>query len=51
MAKGNRQFWVAKPEKAAVQIYRAIRKKKRVRYITKRWSLFAFLVRIAPRWL
>jgi len=51
MAKGSKQFWVASPGKAATQIYRAIKRKKRITYITRRWSLFAFLVRIVPRWL
>jgi len=51
MAKGNKQFWVASPEKAASQIYLAIKRKRRITYITRRWSLFAFLVRMVPRWL
>ncbi len=50
MAKGNKKFWVASPEKAASQIYRAIQRKKRITYITRRWSLFAFLVWLVPRW-
>jgi short-subunit dehydrogenase len=51
MAKGDRLFWVASPEKAAQQIYRAIRHKKRKAYITKRWRLFAVLLKIFPGWL
>jgi short-subunit dehydrogenase len=49
MARGDRQFWVASPAKAAALIYRAIRKKKRVAYITRRWRIFAFLLKLAPR--
>jgi short-subunit dehydrogenase len=48
MAKGDRLFWVASPEKAATQIYRAIRLKKRKAYVTKRWRLFAILLKFFP---
>jgi short-subunit dehydrogenase len=51
MAKGEKMFWMASPEKAARQIYNAIRKKKRVVYISKRWRLFALLVKLAPGWM
>jgi short-subunit dehydrogenase len=48
MAKGENLFWVASPEKAAKQIYRAIRKKKQIVYITKRWRIFALLIILFP---
>jgi len=48
MAKGETLFWVASPEKAAIQIYRAIRKKKRIVYITKRWRILAMLIKLFP---
>jgi short-subunit dehydrogenase len=51
MARGDRMFWVASPEKAASLIYSAIRKKRRVAYISRRWRLFAFLLKFAPRWM
>ena len=51
MAKGDRLFWVASPGKAALQIYRAIRLKKRKAYITKRWRLYAILLKIFPGWI
>jgi short-subunit dehydrogenase len=35
-------------EKAAKQIYTAIKKKKRVAYISKRWRLIALFLKIAP---
>jgi short-subunit dehydrogenase len=41
-------FWVATPDKAAEQIYNAIVKKKKYAYITKRWRLAAWLLRIIP---
>ncbi|MDQ6608731.1 MAG: SDR family NAD(P)-dependent oxidoreductase, partial [Bacteroidota bacterium] len=40
-AKSNRQFWVASTQKAAGQIAQAIKQKRRVAYITKRWWLVA----------
>ncbi len=48
MAKGEKQFWVSSPEKAASQIYAAIKRKKKVAYITKRWQLVGRLLRIMP---
>ncbi|MBA7575557.1 putative oxidoreductase [subsurface metagenome] len=49
MAKGDKLFWVASPTKAASLIYRAIRRKKRVAYITRRWRLLALLLKLVPR--
>ncbi|MBL4788992.1 MAG: SDR family NAD(P)-dependent oxidoreductase [Kordiimonadaceae bacterium] len=51
MAKGNGMFWVAPVEKAAAQIITAIRAKKSRVYITKRWRLIAWVLRILPEWL
>jgi short-subunit dehydrogenase len=51
MARSDRLFWVASPEKAAFQIYKAICRKKRKAYITKRWRLFALLLRLFPGWV
>ncbi|MEO6673622.1 MAG: SDR family NAD(P)-dependent oxidoreductase, partial [Ginsengibacter sp.] len=48
MAKGNRKFWVATPQKAAQQIYTAILNKKKVVYVTKRWWWFATLLKCIP---
>jgi short-subunit dehydrogenase len=48
MAKGNRQFWVTPVHKAALQIKKAIDKKKRVVYITKRWWLVAQIMKWLP---
>ena len=48
MAKGEGLFWVAPVQKAAKQIFEAIRQKKQVVYITKRWRLIALLLRIIP---
>jgi short-subunit dehydrogenase len=51
MAQGHGQFWVASPQKAARQIVRAIEKRKKVAYITKRWWLIAQILKILPYWL
>ena len=48
MAKGEGKFWVASPEKAARQIYDAIRRKKPHAYVTKRWRSIAWLLKTAP---
>lgn len=51
MAQGEGLFWIASPRKAAVQIYNAIRKKKKHAYITRRWGIIARLMKIAPGWM
>ena len=48
MAKAERTFWVASPEKAARQIIEAIRGRKQHVIITRRWRLIAWLMRIVP---
>ena len=48
MAKGNGLFWVAPVQKAAEQIVEAIKRKKGVVYITKRWGLIAYVLKIIP---
>lgn len=51
MAKGGGLFWVAPAEKAAQQIYQAIINKKTHAYITRRWRLIAWLIKILPEWV
>lgn len=51
MAQGSGIFWMASKEKAAKQIFSAIKRKKAVAYITKRWWLIAFLFTHLPNWL
>jgi short-subunit dehydrogenase len=51
MAKGNNLFWISTAQKAASQIYNAIAKKKKHAYITKRWRIVAWLVKIVPDWI
>lgn len=52
MTQHNRgMFWVASVEKATKQILKAIHKKKNHAYITKRWRLVAWLLKLVPQWL
>lgn len=48
MAKGdrNKMFWMASPEKAAMQIYNSIKKKRKTVYVSKRWRSIAWLLKI-----
>jgi len=51
MAQGTGLFWVSSTEKASKQIRKAIHKKRKSAYITKRWRLIAWLLKLAPDWL
>jgi len=51
MAKGDGLFWVMPVDKAAAQIYGAIKSSKEVVYITKRWGFIAGLLKILPRFV
>lgn len=51
MAKGEGIFWLASPEKAAKQIYDAVRKKKKHAYITRKWRMMAWLMKVLPDWM
>lgn len=52
MTEGKRNlFWVAPQDKAAHQIADAIEQQKDEAYITKRWRLAAWLVKLIPNWV
>lgn len=51
MAQGDGLFWVAPAEKAAQQIYNAIISKKNHVYVTRRWRLIAWLIKVMPTFL
>ncbi len=51
MAFGDGIFWLVPLEKATKQIYSAVKQKKRVAYISKRWRLIAWALKIVPAWL
>ena len=46
MAKGNGKFWVASVKKASSQIITAIKAKKKLVYVTRRWRLIGFVLRV-----
>jgi short-subunit dehydrogenase len=48
MAQGQDKFWVCTPEKAAAQIATAIKNKKEIVYISRRWILIAMLLKVVP---
>ena len=52
MTENNKKmFWVAEVDKAARQIFNAIKKRKTHAYITRRWRLAAWVTKSIPNWL
>lgn len=49
MAKGEGLFWVMPLEKTVQQIFRAIKKKRKIVYVTKRWRIIASILKRIPR--
>lgn len=49
MAKGEGQFWVASIDKATNQIIVAIKKRKKIVYITRRWKFIGVILKRLPR--
>jgi short-subunit dehydrogenase len=43
-------FWVAPAKKAAQQMLRAIESRRNTAYITHRWRLIAWLIKLSPQW-
>jgi short-subunit dehydrogenase len=51
MTEGKKDlFWVQPTEKAATQIADAVERKKNEVYITKRWRLVGWFVKLIPNW-
>lgn len=48
MAKGEGKFWVASAKEAAEEITSVILRKKKHAYITKRWRLIGWLLKLIP---
>lgn len=44
-------FWVADTDKAVKQMLRDIEKKKSYSYVTRRWRLVAWLIKMTPNWV
>ncbi|MFI3268074.1 MAG: SDR family NAD(P)-dependent oxidoreductase [Rikenellaceae bacterium] len=51
MMKGEGHFWIATPQKAAKQILHAIKNRNSTKYITKRWRLIGWILKLLPTWL
>ncbi len=48
MVKSTKRFWVASPEIAARQIVAAIRRRRSHVYLTRRWRLVGWLMKVVP---
>lgn len=51
LAKGPGLFWVASPEKAAEQIFGAIKHRRKHAYITRRWRIIAWFMKFMPEFI
>ena len=51
MAGGDHLFWMAGVEKASRQIFNAIKNKRDVVYVTKRWRVVAIILKAMPGWV
>ena len=51
MAKGDGLFWVSSAKKAAKQIFKVIKKKKTIAYITKKWAVAALILKCIPNYI
>ena len=51
MAKGEGLFWVMPVEKVTKQIFKAIKKRRKIVYVTKRWGIIARILKILPRFI
>ncbi|MFY7671313.1 SDR family NAD(P)-dependent oxidoreductase [Tenacibaculum sp. MEBiC06402] len=51
MAVGEGIFWLTPLDKAAEQIFKALKNKKRVAYVSKRWAIIAFVLKLMPTWI
>jgi len=49
--QGKPHFWAAAPAKAARQIAAALQRRKNRIYITRRWFLIAWFLRLIPDWI
>ena len=48
MGNKDKLLWVAPLEKACKQIVAGIDRKSKVLYITRRWKIISFLIKILP---
>lgn len=48
MMKADKPFWVASPDRAAACIHSAIRRRAKHAYVTRRWALVGWALRLLP---
>jgi len=51
MSAGKNQFWVTSKEKAAKQIFKLIKRRKGMGYVSRRWQIIAIIMKLLPRWI
>lgn len=51
MSKGSKFIWMASTNKATRQMIRALERKREHVYITRRWRLIAWAIKLAPRFM
>jgi len=51
VGRGKGRFWEATLDKAVLQIFNAIRAKRRKVYVTRRWVLIAWLLKWMPHFI
>jgi short-subunit dehydrogenase len=51
MAKSDKLFWLVPVDKAARQIMKAIDKRKKHAYVSRRWYIIAKLLKWSPDWM
>lgn len=49
MAKGDGLFWVMPAQKTVSQIFNAVKKRRKIVYVTKRWRIIASILKLIPR--
>jgi short-subunit dehydrogenase len=49
MMKGEGHFWISTPRSAAAAMLRALKKRRRVAYITPRWCIAGTIMKLIPR--
>lgn len=49
MAKGEGLFWVMPVDKTVEQIFKGIKNKRKILYVTKRWGFIAMILKRIPR--
>jgi len=51
MMKTDKPFWVCSPEKAALQILKAVKNRPKLIYVSRRWRLIAIIMKLIPSFL